>query len=426
MLNPSQSDRAPFKVLVVGGSYAGLAATLNLFDLCQGRRCRFSLDPADEGPPRKVPVQITVVDERDGYYHLIGVPLAIASQDYAHAIWQTFDDIPALQAPEIKRIQGRVVHVDCQAKSARIEGIAKGRPVTEERYDYLIACSGLRRDWPSAPKSLTRQDYLAEASRWVEDVKKASQGVVVIGGGAVGVEIAAEIKMMQPQVKVTLIHSRAQLLSSESLPDEFSTKTLKLLRSDVDVILGVRVQATTANEGDSSGYTLTLSDGRQLQASHVINAVSRFSPTTSYLPDAACDEEGYVHITPQLNLSGDVPNAGDHYAAGDLVRWSGIKRGGAAMHQGHYAAVNIHQKMYAQLYGSETDPLQLAEVPPMMALALGKQAVGYFPTTGLSEGPEVLKTFFGDDLGYMICWNWMRLGEAPPAEVRIESKTGAA
>lgn len=187
------------------------------------------------------------------------------------------------------------------------------------------------------------------------------------------------------------------------MPDEFSTKTLELLRSDVDVILGARVQDTTAIDSDSSGvasgYMLTLSDGRKLQTSHVINAVSHYFPTTSYLPDAACDEEGYVYITPQLNLSGDIPNSGDHYAAGDLVPWSGIKRGGAAMHQGHCAAVNIHQKMYAQLYGTNPDFLALAEVPPMMALALGKQAVGYFPSTGITVGDEVLRTFFGEDLG---------------------------
>lgn len=67
MLDPSQPSSVPFKVLVVGGSYAGLAATLNLFDLCQGRRRRFSLDPEDKGPQRKVPVQITIVDERDGF-----------------------------------------------------------------------------------------------------------------------------------------------------------------------------------------------------------------------------------------------------------------------------------------------------------------------------------------------------------------------
>jgi hypothetical protein len=64
---PSLEERPPFKVLVVGGSYAGLAATLNLLDLCHGRKCRFNLDEADNGPGKKVPVEITIVDERDGY-----------------------------------------------------------------------------------------------------------------------------------------------------------------------------------------------------------------------------------------------------------------------------------------------------------------------------------------------------------------------
>jgi hypothetical protein len=36
----------------------------------------------------------------------------------------------------------------------------------------------------------------------------------------------------------------------------------------------------------------------------------------------------------------------------------------------------------------------------MMALALGKTAVGYFPAMGLSSGDEIRNMFFNDDLGY--------------------------
>lgn len=54
----------PIRVLVLGGGYGGLAAALNLHDLCSGRAARMALqDPV--GP--KIPVEITVVDERDGY-----------------------------------------------------------------------------------------------------------------------------------------------------------------------------------------------------------------------------------------------------------------------------------------------------------------------------------------------------------------------
>lgn len=55
----------PFKVLVVGGSYAGLSAALNLLDLCHGKSVRFKPDTAP--PSHKIPVEITIVDERDGF-----------------------------------------------------------------------------------------------------------------------------------------------------------------------------------------------------------------------------------------------------------------------------------------------------------------------------------------------------------------------
>ena len=60
----SQSN--PFKVLVIGGSYAGLGTTLNLLDLCAGKHPRFA--GSGEAPEaKKVPIDVTIVDERDGY-----------------------------------------------------------------------------------------------------------------------------------------------------------------------------------------------------------------------------------------------------------------------------------------------------------------------------------------------------------------------
>ena len=53
----------------------------------------------------------------------------------------------------------------------------------EESYDYLVAASGLRRTWPSAPRSLTRDEFLDEAEGQVSHAKGAKEGVVVIGGG---------------------------------------------------------------------------------------------------------------------------------------------------------------------------------------------------------------------------------------------------
>lgn len=59
----------PFKVLVAGGSYGGLSAALNLQDFCQGLAPRCGPKPAEGEDVEASPfaVDITVVDERDGY-----------------------------------------------------------------------------------------------------------------------------------------------------------------------------------------------------------------------------------------------------------------------------------------------------------------------------------------------------------------------
>ena len=56
------------RVLIAGGSYAGISAAVNLLDLCHGKAARLA---PDKVPSEKallgVPVKITIVDERDGY-----------------------------------------------------------------------------------------------------------------------------------------------------------------------------------------------------------------------------------------------------------------------------------------------------------------------------------------------------------------------
>jgi NADPH-dependent 2,4-dienoyl-CoA reductase/sulfur reductase-like enzyme len=50
----TENKPKPVKVLVAGGCYAGLAAALTILERC------------DSATPR-IPVSITIVDEKDGY-----------------------------------------------------------------------------------------------------------------------------------------------------------------------------------------------------------------------------------------------------------------------------------------------------------------------------------------------------------------------
>ncbi|CZR68822.1 related to pyridine nucleotide-disulphide oxidoreductase AMID-like [Phialocephala subalpina] len=403
----------PTKVLVLGGCYGGLSAALNLRDLCDGKRSRATLHLPDEGTGKraKLPVEIKIVDERDGYYHLIGSPLALAYEDFAQKAWVKYDDLPALKAPGVSWVQARATSVDPEMKVAIITNTLSGE-TTEESYDYLIVSTGLRRDWPTVPQSLRRKEYLAEATAHIRAARSARE-CVVIGGGAVGIEMAAELKLVEPSLDVKLIHSRDRFLSSEPLPDEFKDRTAAVLREGgVDLILSRRVNEIIPinKEDEKPLFDLTLSDGSVLKAGHVISAISHGIPSTSFLPPSSLNEHGYVNISSTLNFKSTAPNHLSHFAVGDIANWSGIKRCGAAMAMGHIAATNVYQQLLQKKFGSEPKFAEFPEVPPMIALAVGKQAVLYGEKEGTTWGEDKMDMMFGSDLGWSICWNYLRLG----------------
>lgn len=234
--------------------------------------------------------------------HLIGSPLAFASSTYANKIWTKFDDIPALQHPSLRFSRGTITAIDTEKLIATIRDSQTGVQ-SAHSYDYFIAATGLRRVYPVVPQGLTKKQYQIETTDHIHSVQNAADGVIVIGGGAVGIEMAAEIKLVYPGLKVTLIHSRDKLLSAEPLPDEFKDVSLAALKEHgVEVVLGrgrVVGQVPIVNAEGREVKMLTLEDGSHVIGSHVINAVSKSVPSTGYLPSGALDKEGLVNIDKQ-------------------------------------------------------------------------------------------------------------------------------
>ncbi|KAJ9144963.1 Apoptosis-inducing factor 2 [Pleurostoma richardsiae] len=410
MVSPAVPADKKFRVLVVGGSYAGLSTAMNLLDLCRGRPARMSAEDNHSGV--KIPIEVTIADERDGFYHLVGSPLALLSRGYADKAWVKFDEIPALQSPSIRYIRGSVKTVDIETKTATFAG-DDSEEATHESYDFLVAASGLRRVWPVVPQSLDKDGYLQEVENNIQAVSASNKGVVVVGGGAVGIEIATEMKVLYPTIKVTLAHSRERLLSSEPLPDDVKAKALELARdAGVEILLKHRVDKVdhiTEPDGSASNI-ITFTNREEITAGYVVNAISRAVPSTSYLPEQFLDESGYARIRADLSVASS-DSLLDHFAVGDIARWSGIKRCGAAMHMGHYAAVNIHQLMLRDMLGHEPKLMELPEIPPMIALAVGNSAIAYGPQ-GMGVGKEVSDHFFGNDMALKGCWDQLGLSQA--------------
>jgi hypothetical protein len=92
----------PFRVVIIGGSYAGLSVVQNLFNFDHGIPLEFplnskSLPVIPEGIQTKRRVEIVLVDERDGFFHTLGTPLAHVARKYVDKFWLRYDDVDFLK-----------------------------------------------------------------------------------------------------------------------------------------------------------------------------------------------------------------------------------------------------------------------------------------------------------------------------------------
>ena len=79
------------------------------------------------------------------------------------------------------------------------------------QYDYLVICSGSKYNLPIKQANTVIVDRAEKLRSYAEKLKK-SKSVLVIGGGIVGVELAAEIIGKYPDKKLTVVHSKEHLM----------------------------------------------------------------------------------------------------------------------------------------------------------------------------------------------------------------------
>ena len=126
-------------------------------------------------------------------------------------------------------------------------------------YSYLAIATGSSQPRPVQASS-TERDEACEELRQVQRMIKENDKIGVIGGGAVGVEISSDIKSFYPEKKVTLIHSRDQLMNR--FGPRLQQHAISVLKDELkmNVRLNERPSLNTGN-GLISPAVLEYSDG---------------------------------------------------------------------------------------------------------------------------------------------------------------------
>ncbi|CAG9218509.1 Ferredoxin reductase [Paraburkholderia sabiae] len=201
------------------------------------------------------------------------------------------------------------VEIDRERRTVRTQ---TGREVQYDR--LVIATGGAARKLPA---SLVKTDHIAylrtldEASALGERLRK-SQHVLVIGGGWIGLEVAATARKLG--VAATVVEG-APRLCARSVPPAVSDFLLELHRANgVDVRLNAALTSLDTHPEDAGKVRATLADGTTLDADFAVAGIG-LTPHTS-LAEAAglpvndgivVDEHGMTN-DPRIFACGDVAN----------------------------------------------------------------------------------------------------------------------
>ncbi len=312
--------QTPPRVVVLGGGYAGLEFVEAM---------------------KKEPVDLTLVDRKP--YHTEKTKL------WKMAVRGEGDPTENL-ARKVEKAGGRlrlgeVAGIDVESRQVELE---QGEAIP---YDFLVVAVGSEPGKPENSQAVLTLDQPEDARRIRQTVRSlAATGdgplpIVVVGGGATGVELAGVVHEVVKQVgraaldrlELRLLHSGERLVGE--MPDDVAAEAHeRLVEMGVEVQLGARV--ASVGEGQ-----VLLQSGQTLPASCVLWATGTRSP--GFLADLGpTGRSGRVEVTENLTL----PEHPEVFIIGDaaLARCAGQvvppnKR--AARQEAEHAADNLQRAL---------------------------------------------------------------------------------
>jgi len=332
------------RVIVIGGGFAGSHVVRELEN-------KFN---------------VTLIDSKDYFEFTPGILRTIVEPEH------------------IKKIQ--ILHTHYLKKAKVIIGCVKtitSNDVTLEdnkkiHFDYLVICSGSSYNVPFKEKDIikvTRAEHLRDC---YNDLCKARE-ILIIGGGLVGVELAAEICTHYIDKKITIIHSKDKLIErNHERSIKYAERFLK--KRGVKIIYGERAIQKKEN--------FFLTDKRNKLKSDMVFLCTGITPNYDFMEanfSSSLNEKNQITVNEHLQLIGER----NIFAAGDITDRLEEKTAQNAERQAKIVVKNIialEDKSNLVSYHSKKTPL---------VISLGKYKgvldFGNFVLTGFI--PALLKSF---------------------------------
>lgn len=213
----------------------------------------------------------------------------------------------------VRRVHGAITRIDPEKRRVFVR-LANGMEA-EEAYDVLVISSGVTNGFWRTPGIETRDQVDAGLAEAASRIASASR-LAIVGGGATGVSVAANVAERCPDVEVHLFFSRDRPLPEyHERVRAYVVESLQ--RSGVRLHSNHRAVFPDAFRGDRfTTEPLTWSTGQApFAADLVLWAVGNTAPNTSFVPEAMRNEKGFVRVDPTFQ----VPGYDGVFALGDVA-----------------------------------------------------------------------------------------------------------
>ena len=232
---PATRDR---NIVIIGANFAGYQAA---------RVIGMNLPPNS-------PYKVVVIEPNSHFQFTWVLPRFCVAKGHEHKAFVPYGGwVKGCPKGALEWIQDRVValtktHVKLQDSGEEIP------------YDYLIIATGsfVQEGLPSRTNTTDKLESMKRLQAMQNSIE-AAQKIVVVGGGAAGVEVATDAQSLYPEKKVILVHSRTALMH------RFGTGLQKAALEGFDKLGGETILEERVVSEDKAAGTVTLRSGRVIE-----------------------------------------------------------------------------------------------------------------------------------------------------------------
>nr|UMM61352.1 apoptosis inducing factor 2 [Holothuria leucospilota] len=356
-MGSQQSALQEKKIVVVGGGFAGAHAAKHLKDKCH----------------------LTIIDPREYLHYTIGSLRASVEPGFESKIF-----VPHADAWGDSFKQGWATSIDPKKKVVVLESCE------EVPYDIVIIATGSSGPFPGklGLNIVTSEEAETHYQKLQEQIKLASK-ITIVGGGAIGIEMAGEIKSDFPGKDITVVDSGADIVHS-SFKEKFRQRARKQLEDmGVNLLLGETVCNVDELFTDGSETCTVKTDtGQEIISDLVILATGLHANSDAYESNFAdrMDDKRLLKVNDFLQVEGYE----DVFAIGDCNNADQVKMAVKAQNQMAVLAYNLE----ALATNRRMKPYKEESI---MSLSLGRNA-GVTQFKSFVFGPLFTKKLKSEDV----------------------------